>query len=246
MRVDKRMGFEMKLGIMQPYFFPYIGYWQLMNAVDKYVIYDDVNFIKGGWINRNRILNNGEVQYFNIPMIGSSSNKHINKIAVNNNKVLTEKNKKTLWNAYHKASEFETVYPILCEILECGRDCLSEYLEFSIKKICDYLGIDTILYVSSRITKDNNLSGEDKVLDICKRMRADIYYNACGGKKLYHFEKFKENGIKLFFLETHISDYQQLKTTHFVENLSIIDVMMNNNVQKIKRMLDDYALLGGD
>ena len=70
----------MKLGIMQPYYLPYIGYWQLLNAVDKYVIYDDVNFIKGGWINRNRILNNGVVQYFNVPMIGSSPFKLINQI----------------------------------------------------------------------------------------------------------------------------------------------------------------------
>ena len=82
----------MKLGIMQPYFVPYIGYWQLMNAVDKYVIYDDVNFIKGGWINRNRILVNGQPKYFNIPIIGASPFKLINEIGVNNDLQLINKN----------------------------------------------------------------------------------------------------------------------------------------------------------
>ena len=232
----------MKLGIMQPYYLPYIGYWQLLNAVDKYVIYDDVNFIKGGWINRNRILNNGRVQYINVLMQGASSYKHINEIRVQNNEPIIEKTKKTLWNAYHKCNEFEKVFPLLCEVLDNGRDNLAEYLEFSIRKICQYLEIETELYVSSEIEKNNALHGEEKVLDICDKMGANVYYNAVGGRELYHFEKFEKYGVKLSFVKTNEIEYPQ-KNDKFVPNLSIIDVMMYNNISKIKRMLQEYTII---
>ncbi len=235
----------MKLGIMQPYFLPYIGYWQLLNAVDKYVIYDDVNYIKGGWINRNRILNNGKVQYINVQMFGASSFKHINEIGVNCSRTLVEKSKKTLYAAYHKSSYFEIVYPIICKILECDKVNLAEYLEFSIKIICEYLCINTELYVSSQIKKNEVLSGEDKVIDICKHMGADTYYNAIGGKKLYHFDKFMKNGIKLCFLDTDEIRYQQ-QIEGFEANLSIVDVMMHNSVEEIRQMLSRYTLVEND
>lgn len=231
----------MKLGIMQPYFFPYIGYWQLLNAVDKYVIYDDVNFIKGGWINRNRILNNGNVQYINVLMQGASSFKHINEIGVQNNKLIIEKNKKTLWNAYHKCNEFEKVFPVLCEILDSGKDNLADYLEFSIRKVCHYLEINTKLYLSSQVEKNTALHGEEKVLDICSRMGANVYFNAIGGKELYHFNKFAACGIKLCFLETNKIKYSQ-GNDKFEPNLSIIDVLMHNDVNMVKKMLQEYTL----
>lgn len=233
----------MKMGIMQPYYFPYIGYWQLIEAVDKFVIYDDVNFIKGGWINRNRILNNGKVQYINVPMSGASSFKHINEIGVDHNPVLKEKNKKTLWNAYHKAEQFDLVFPIICDILECSQDNLAEYLAFSIKAICAYLKIDTELYISSEIDKDNSLHGENKVLDICRRMKADVYYNAIGGRELYHFDRFRANGLKLCFLQTDEILYDQGSCMGFEKNLSIIDVMMHNDMQKVRKMLSQYKLV---
>ncbi len=232
----------MKLGIMQPYFLPYIGYWQLLNAVDKYVIYDDVNFIKGGWINRNRILNNGMVQYFNVPMLGAGSYKNINQIGVNNSDILIKKNKKTLWNAYHRTEMFAQVYPVICDILECRRENLAEFLEFSIEAICQYLEIDTELYVSSKLHKNNELHGEDKVIDICRNMGADVYYNAIGGKELYHYERFKENGIELCFLNTVEVVYRQGAEERFEHNLSIVDVMMNNDIGRIKEMLQSYTL----
>ena len=123
----------MKLGIMQPYFFPYIGYWQLLNVVDKYVIYDDVNFIKGGWINRNRILIDGKAVYFNIQMSGASPYKLINQIQINNNEINIKKNIKTIYMAYHKAPYFSEVYPIIEEILKLQTDNLSKYVIESIK-----------------------------------------------------------------------------------------------------------------
>ena len=103
----------MKLGIMQPYFFPYIGYWQLMHAVDSYVIYDDVNYIKGGWINRNRILVNGEVKYFNLQLSGASPNKKINEICVTGNTLVNNKNLRILEAAYKKAPYFSESFRFL-------------------------------------------------------------------------------------------------------------------------------------
>lgn len=152
----------MKLAIMQPYFVPYIGYWQLMNAVDKYVIYDDVNYINRGWINRNRIVVNGEIKYFNVPIIGASQNKKINEIYINNDKRQIDKNLRMLELSYKKAPFFEPVYTLMKNIMYSDKQKLSEYLFNSLKSINEYIGIETELLLSSSIKKDNSLKW-DKV-----------------------------------------------------------------------------------
>lgn len=232
----------MKLGIMQPYFVPYLGYWQLMNAVDKYVVYDDVNYIKGGWINRNRILINGIPKYFNIPMLGASSFKLINEVEVNNDYHLIEKNIRIIENAYKKAPFFSDVYPIIERILRCGKDNLAEYITESFKAIGEYLGITTELIISSSLDKDCSLKGQDKVLAICKLLNATEYYNAIGGQELYSFSQFRENNISLKFLKTDDITYEQFGN-EFQKNLSIVDVMMFNSQQQVKKWLDSYTLI---
>lgn len=230
---------------MQPYFFPYIGYWQLLNVVDKYVIYDDVNFIKGGWINRNRILIDGKAVYFNIQMSGASPYKLINQIQINNNEINIKKNIKTIYMAYHKAPYFSEVYPIIEEILKLQTDNLSKYVIESIKLITKFLNIETEILISSSIKKNNELKGEDKVIDICKLLKATKYYNAIGGKNLYSFDKFNKNGIELVFLKSNNICYRQFNN-EFVPNLSIIDVMMFNSKEKIKTFLDEYTIIEKD
>lgn len=232
----------MKIGIMQPYFFPYIGYWQLMNAVDKYVIYDDVNFIKGGWINRNRILINGEAKYFNVQMQGASSNKHINEVMVNNNESFINKNLRILESCYKKAPYYNDVYPLLKKILQCGEENLAVFIKYSFDEICNYLGIDTELIMSSDLEKNNSLKAQNKVIHICKKLDATEYYNAIGGQNLYSFDDFSNNGIQLSFLKTNEIIYNQFNN-NFISNLSIIDVMMFNSVEDIKNMLLDYELI---
>ena len=232
----------MKLGIMQPYFFPYIGYWQLMNAVDKYVIYDDVNFIKGGWINRNRILLNGKPQYFNVQMKGASPFKLINEIEINSSESSINKNLKTIYMAYHQAPYFEKVNFLLEKILETQTDNLAEYVINSIRCVAEYLEIKTEIVISSLLSKSNKLKGQDKVIEICKKLNATDYYNAIGGMDLYSFYEFKKNGINLSFLKTNDICYEQFNN-EFVSNLSIIDVMMFNSKDEIKEMLDDFTLI---
>lgn len=231
----------MKVAIMQPYFFPYIGYWQLMNAVDKYIIYDDVNYINRGWINRNRILAGNEVKYFNLPMLGASQNKLIKDIAVDNNKRLIEKNIRTLEFAYKKAPYYAQTAPLFQKIFWCGKDNLASYIMYSFEVICEYLGIETEMVLSSTLNKDNALKGQDKILQICKILGADEYFNAIGGQKLYSHEIFVREGIELRFLETLPIKYKQFSDV-FQENLSIIDVMMFNSKEQIASMLNKYRL----
>lgn len=232
----------MKIGIMQPYFFPYIGYWQLISAVDKYVIYDDVNFIKGGWINRNRILMNNEAKMINIQMHNATPNKLINEIELAENNVFNRKLLKTIEYSYKKAPCFTIFYPIIEDIIMKDEDNLAKKLEYSIKKVCEYLDIKTQLIVSSSISKNNCLKGQDKVIEICKILGSDEYYNAIGGQELYSYKDFAVEKINLRFLKTGKIEYDQFKGS-FVPNLSIIDVLMFNSVEETKKLLDKYELL---
>ncbi|NFI94754.1 WbqC family protein [Clostridium botulinum] len=232
----------MKLGIMQPYFFPYIGYWQLMNVVDKYVIYDDVNFIKGGWINRNRILMNSEGKMINVQMNAASPNKLINEVEVSCNKIFNKKLLKTIESCYKKAPYYSNIFPIIENIITQDEKNLAKYLEYSIRKVCKYLSIDTEVIISSTINKNNNLKGQDKVIEICKVLGADEYYNAVGGQELYSYEDFLSEGLKLKFLKTGSVEYKQFDN-EFIPNLSIIDVMMFNSKEEIRKILNQYKLL---
>lgn len=233
----------MKLGIMQPYFVPYLGYWQLMNAVDQYVIYDDVNYIKGGWINRNRILSNGSAVYFNLPVVGASPNKLINEVQVNLNEKGMTKCLKTIQGCYLKAPYFEQVYPLIESIMLYKEDNLAKFIKHSFEVICEYLDIDTKFILSSELEKNNELKAQEKVIHICKLLNADEYYNAIGGQELYSFDDFKANDIKLSFVKTNIEEYKQLKN-EFIPGLSIIDILMFNSKEECKKQLNDYELVG--
>lgn len=232
----------MKIGIMQPYFVPYIGYWQLMNAVDQYVIYDDVNYINRGWINRNRILFEGKPMYFNISILKASQNKKINEIFINPDAKLRNKNLRTLETAYKKAPQFGNVYPMLAEILNNTEEKLSVFLAYSIRKIAAYLDIKTEFIMSSDIQKDNTKKGQDKILEICEKLHATEYYNAIGGINIYDFAQFTEKDIQLHFLKTQEITYKQFGN-EFIANLSIIDVLMFNTQEDIKKMLELYHLI---
>ncbi|MDF2511036.1 MAG: hypothetical protein K0S04_902 [Herbinix sp.] len=214
----------------------------MLNAVDKYVIYDDVNFIKGGWINRNRILNNGSIVYFNVQMSGASSFKLINEIGVCNDAAIINKHLRIIEAAYKNAPYFFIVYPIIKDILECTESNLASYLVYSIKRIGSYLDINTELIISSSLNKNNALKAQDKVIDICKILGATEYYNAIGGHELYSNQKFLENNIKLKFVKTNNIEYTQAGQI-FQPNLSIIDVMMFNSAEDIKRMLKCFELI---
>lgn len=232
----------MKAGIMQPYFFPYIGYWQLMNEVDIYVIYDDVNYINRGWINRNRILIDQKAKYIHLPLCSASQNKLINEIDLMDS--ITEKQKllRTLKLNYAKAPCFQAIYPLLEKIIQYHPKKAIQFLEYQLRLIAEFLSIKPHFLLSSEIHKNNALKGEDKILEICKILGADTYVNAIGGQALYSQEKFCNAGIQLQFLKTEEISYPQF-SQKFVPNLSIIDVMMFNSKENIEIMLKKFSLL---
>jgi hypothetical protein len=228
----------MTLGIMQPYFFPYLGYWQLINAVDEYVIYDDVTYMKGSWINRNNFLINGEKKLYTILLKNAGSFRLINEISILDDFV---KFKKMLQTNYAKAPFFKETFQWLEQSLTFDKENLAAFLGGTISALCGYLNIRTKLIYSSEIKKNNELKGKDKVLDICRILNADIYINAIGGRELYDADDFAERGVELRFLNAGLTPYKQLKN-EFVPGLSIIDVLMFNSPERIREMLDEYTL----
>jgi hypothetical protein len=229
----------MKIGIMQPYFFPYTGYWQLLNAVDKYVIFDDVNFINRGWINRNRILMNGEARMINLIMSGASQNKLINEIEVSQETIHRKIFLRMIREEYKNAPYFSIAFPIVEAVMNQEERNLAKFLEYSIRKICTYLSIETEIIVSSSMPKNNSLRSQDKIIEICKILHADEYYNPIGGIKLYSFGKFASQGIGLRFLKPETAEYRQFQN-QFIPNLSILDVMMFNSADEIRKMLNKF------
>jgi hypothetical protein len=229
----------MKIAIMQPYLFPYIGYFQLMSIVDKYVIYDDVNYIKGGWINRNNILLGGQKHMFTIRLEKPSPNKLINEILIKDDfcKIL-----KTIQYSYHNAPYFKQVNFLLEKIFSFPERNLSVFTINSIHLLCEYLGIETEFVVSHTLKKKSSLKNQDKVINICEILKADTYINHIGGQNLYKKNNFSQHNINLKFLKTKSINYQQ-SIIEFIPSLSIIDVMMFNSPLEIQIILNQYELV---
>ncbi len=234
----------MKLAIMQPYLFPYIGYFQLMNAVDEFVVYDNIQFSKKGWINRNRILVNGEEAFITIPLKRDSDYLDVKDRWLAET-WMTDKKKilNRINESYNKAPYFNNAYPIIKESILLEENNLFKFILHSLTLIKEYLEIKTSLIISSSIAIDHTLKSENKVIEICKARCATEYINPIGGTGLYKKENFKEQGINLHFIKTGDIFYSQYKN-QFVPFLSIIDVMMFNSRDEIQRHLNySYTLM---
>lgn len=232
----------MKLGIMQPYFFPYIGYFQLIAAVDVFVVYDNIKYTKKGWINRNRMLQNGQDVMFSLPLKNDSD-----YLDVCQRELATDFNRSKFLNqisgSYRRAPYFDYTFPLVEGILQCKENNLSTFLHQSIIKTCGHLGITTEIRVSSSIAIDHSLKNEDKVLALCSALGASTYINAIGGMDLYSKETFKEKGFDLRFIQSRPFDYAQFGG-EFVPWLSIIDVLMFNSLSAIKATIsNNYVLI---
>ncbi len=227
---------------MQPYLFPYIGYFQLMNAVDKFVIYDDVNFINRGWINRNRILSNGKEHLFTIPLIGASQNKLINAIDIHQDQAFFSKLIRSMTESYKKAPYYSEIFPVIEEILLNKEPNLSSFIHFSLTRIKEYLGIPTKIVKSSSVYNNEELKAQNRILDICIKEKAIHYINPIGGKEIYNQQLFENNSVELSFIKTNEIVYSQFKND-FIPGLSILDVLMFNSVDQTKSLLLKYQLI---
>ena len=238
----------MKLAIMQPYLFPYIGYWQLISAVDTFVVYDDVNFITRGWINRNNILFDGKAKMITLALSKASINKLINEIDIADHLGTKEAFLKTVCTAYRKAPFFQEVFLLLEKVILNPEKNLSKYILTSLETICAYLGIQTKFIVSSDIPKNNTLRGDDKIVHICEILGAQTYINPSGGVELYHESKFLEKKMELFFIlpDLHKIKYTQFGVSFF-KGLSIIDILMFNSSNNIREnIIPCYQLIKKD
>lgn len=232
----------MKLAVMQPYFFPYLGYYQLLNAVDKFILYDDVNYIKGGWVNRNNILVNNQPCLFTIPVQGASSNKLINAIELLEDDIWRKRFLKTLEMAYKKAPFFPNVFELISSLLLSKKTLIIDLIEESLQSVAEYLGITTEIVRSSANYSNQFLKGQDRILDICVNEKTTDYINAIGGQELYSKAIFQEHHIELKFIKTKPVYYNQ-HTKEFVPWLSFIDIMMYNSPNEIKALLNEYDLV---
>jgi len=234
----------MTIGIMQPYLFPYLGYFQLMQAVDEFVLYDNIEFTKKGWINRNRILVNGTDDFISFPLKKDSDYLHVRERRLadtwpqDSRKMLNR-----LTGSYKKAPYFNDVYPLLEAALGYDDLNLFQFIFNSLHLLKDYLQIDTRLNTSSTITIDHTLRAENKVIAICKALQANKYINPIGGVELYNKAIFMQEGIDLHFINMNPFVYKQFEN-EFVPALSIIDVMMFNSVETIQQHLQSgYTLI---
>lgn len=232
----------MKIAVMQPYLFPYLGYYQLIHACDKFIFYDDVNYIKQGWINRNRILMNGKDNMFTMSLKDASSFKLINEIETNQG---NEKLVKTIIQAYSKAPYYNDVFPLLQKIFNEANELkkISTIAQLSVVKVFEYLGISKIFEVSSQgYSHTKHLGRAERLMAICKENGADTYINSYGGQILYSKSEFYKKGIVLHFIKNNLPVYKQFKHD-FVPGLSIIDVLMFNSKKETRKMMSDYELI---
>lgn len=234
----------MKLAIMQPYLFPYIGYFQLMNMADEFIIYDNIQFSKKGWVNRNRILLNGKDTYITFPLKKDSDYSDIKDRYLAD--TWTSDRKKMLnkiREAYQKAPYFGIAYPVIEKSILSGENNLFRFIFNSLSLLKDYLSIKTPFVISSSIAIDHTLKSEHRIMEICKARGATEYINPIGGLDLYKKEDFKANAINLHFMKTGDIIYPQYRNK-FVSSLSVIDVMMFNSKDKIQEYLDhSYELV---
>lgn len=224
---------------MQPYLFPYIGYFQLINIADKFVLYDDVNYIKKGWINRNNLMVNGKKMLFTVSLAHASQNKLINEIEIADT---FEKLLKTIQINYSKAEYYKQTNELINKIISYKQNNLRDFIKNSLEALTNYIGIESEMLVSSELNKNNALKGQDKILEICKLLNASSYFNLPGGMDLYDKNKFREAGIELYFVKTNHTPYKQF-SKEFEPALSIIDVLMHNSIERVNELLNKYELV---
>lgn len=235
----------MKIAIMQPYFFPFIGYFQLINAVDRFILGDCVQYIYQGWINRNRILKPAQDDFFYIRI---PVNKHSFEIPIKDVNAVEGEEWKTKilsqFSHYKKAPYYKIVYDLLSHCFTYSDTNVARLNAHYLKAVCDYIGIDFKIEIQSEMDFDysNVTCTGDRPIRMCEQMGASQYINPVGGNELYKKDEFAKSNIELSFMQANITPYDQRRES-FVPGLSILDVMMFNSTNDIKLMLNNYDLL---
>ncbi len=232
----------MKIAVMQPYFLPYIGYFQLMAAADKFVTFDDVNYIKGGWVNRNRLLLNGAPHTFTVPVRGASQNRRISDHELADDPGWRQNLLHTIRLAYRRAPYYEAASGFFERVILYPGVQLADFLRNSLNEVLSYLALDVDIVGTSGVYRNAHLKGAQRILDICRREQARTYINPIGGVELYDRETFAREGVELRFLRSRPVAYPQGKGEH-VPWLSILDVIMFNDPGRIRELIMERDLV---
>lgn len=228
---------DCKLAVMQPYLFPYVGYFQLVSAVDRLVFLDDVNYINRGWINRNRLLLSGQVRWFTVPVSGASQNSRINELHVQPGGSWRRKLLASVKQSYGKAPFFEQGYALLSSIILSEETSLSAIARGSVIAVARHLGLTTRFVTSTGRYLNEELRATERLIDICRQEGASQYFNLPGGMALYSAEDFSKAGVELHFLRPSLIEYPQFQRP-FQPGLSILDVLMFNDRVSSLRILE--------
>ena len=231
-----------RIAVMQPYFFPYFGYFQLIRSTDAFVFYDDVNFIVRGRVNRNQILINGKPAWLTVPCRNVSQNRLImdTRHAMDN----TDRDRllRMVSIAYAKAPYFQDVFPLFERVIRHPSDLMGDLAMESVRSVCTYLEMQVSFRLSSVDYPDTR--GQDKaqrLLRICHAEGAGTYVNLPGGRSLYREDEFRAAGISLRFLEPSLLEYTQTGG-QFVPDLSVLDLLMFNSKGEVMHLLGQYTL----
>lgn len=227
---------------MQPYFCPYLGYFQLINKVDQFVIYDNIEYSRRGWFSRNRIAINDRANLFSIPLKRDSDYLHVNdRFLSDSSSKSIAKILRRIENSYRHADYYSEIFPVVKSVFNCQNTNLFDYIQHSVVVWKNLLNINTPLIRSSELEIDHSLKAQNKVIAICKHLNASTYINPIGGTPLYDRKHFSEHGLNIKFLEMNPLKYNQ-QNERFISSLSVIDVLMHNGIDKTIELLSEYKL----
>lgn len=233
-----------RVAIMQPYVFPYLGYYQLLHAADRFVCFDDVNFIKKGWINRNRILLNGAAYTFTIPIAGASQNNTIRQSIIAEDASWKPKLLANITHAYRKAPCFAEVFPSVERLFLDAQGSIADLAEASLRLVCERLSLHVTIHRSSDLALPAELKGQERIIAVATHHGATTYINPANGAALYQEERFRAAGMDLRFLRMNDSvRYAQAGHSGFEPGLSALDALMNCDPEQLKSLLADHTLL---
>lgn len=233
----------MSVAIMQPYFFPYLGYFQLVQAADHFVFYDDVMFIKKGWINRNRILMQGNEFLFSIPLEKQSQHKSIRQSTVAYGTEFPGKWLQQIESAYKKAPHFQDVLELIHQVIQEKPTSIADLAAKSVMETWTFLGLEKKFYMSSELKTEPDDERALRLIHITQELGESHYINAVNGQILYDKQFFKEHGVQLDFLSPKLRSYPQGNQLEFMAGLSMIDILMWNSKEAVVQQLKNFDLV---
>lgn len=239
-RPDEDQRMDQRTAIMQPYFFPYMGYYQLAAAADRFIFYDDVQFIKGGYIARNKLHVSGRDLLFSVPLSGASPNKRIDEVQIDMGQFPRWKDRflRTIDQNYHKAANYTEGRALLTEVLDLKGDRISDLAARSVRLPMERMGRTVQFDFSSALGLNTELKREERLFHICEQLGIRRYIQSQGGTTLYSAERWRARGLSLQFLRPVSMEYP--RTGGWVPGLSMLDAILHVPFEELNPLLDHY------